>query len=257
MEALHLVTAWPVEHVTAAVVTADGAETIGDTERVYRLASLTKPMVAWAVMGIAIIASLLRNGIYLIFDNAGQLDLVGRAEALVGPGERYFDGIGMLPNRLEPTTLWLDRFNIRKTWRQQENSEAYRVFANSSPKIILWTYRMNDIYPVVLPVIRNSYIKVSPNIWMAGLRLNHGMPIRFDVPVGGTYALYGTGGEPLPGEVEIEGKTLRLPVRLERGSKLVTLRSGPDSALLLPTGSYAGILKAGDDDDRLFADLYL
>jgi len=50
VEALHLVTAWPVEHVTAAVVTANGAETIGDTERVYRLASLTKPMVAWAVM---------------------------------------------------------------------------------------------------------------------------------------------------------------------------------------------------------------
>ncbi len=50
MEALHLVTSWPVEHVTAAVVTASGSETIGDTERVYRLASLTKPMVAWAVM---------------------------------------------------------------------------------------------------------------------------------------------------------------------------------------------------------------
>jgi CubicO group peptidase (beta-lactamase class C family) len=50
VEALHLVTSWPVEHVTAAVVTATGDETIGDTERVYRLASLTKPMVAWAVM---------------------------------------------------------------------------------------------------------------------------------------------------------------------------------------------------------------
>ena len=50
MEALHLVTSWPVEHVTAAVVTPAGGDTIGDTERVYRLASLTKPMVAWAVM---------------------------------------------------------------------------------------------------------------------------------------------------------------------------------------------------------------
>lgn len=50
MEALHLVTSWPVEHVTAAVVTAAGSETIGDTERIYRLASLSKPMVAWAVM---------------------------------------------------------------------------------------------------------------------------------------------------------------------------------------------------------------
>ena len=50
MEALRLVTSWPVEHVTAAVVTPEGIDTIGDTERVYRLASLTKPMVAWAIM---------------------------------------------------------------------------------------------------------------------------------------------------------------------------------------------------------------
>ncbi len=48
--ALSLVTAWPVDHVAAAVVTAGGADTIGDTDRVYRLASLTKPMTAWAVM---------------------------------------------------------------------------------------------------------------------------------------------------------------------------------------------------------------
>ena len=55
MSALHLLTDWPVDHVAAAVVTcADGdtveAETIGDTDRVYPLASLTKPIVAWSVM---------------------------------------------------------------------------------------------------------------------------------------------------------------------------------------------------------------
>ena len=33
MEALHLVTSWPVEHVTAAIVTTGGDDTIGDTER--------------------------------------------------------------------------------------------------------------------------------------------------------------------------------------------------------------------------------
>lgn len=50
MTALHLVTAWPVEHVAAAVVTPDDVATVGDPDRVYRLASLTKPMAAWAVM---------------------------------------------------------------------------------------------------------------------------------------------------------------------------------------------------------------
>jgi len=55
MSALHQVTDWPVQHVAAAIVVGgDGnrfeVHTIGDTERVYRLASLTKPIVAWATM---------------------------------------------------------------------------------------------------------------------------------------------------------------------------------------------------------------
>ncbi len=57
MQALHLVTSWPVEHVAAAVVRPDPTSTsgtvvdsIGDTERQYRLASLTKPISAWAIM---------------------------------------------------------------------------------------------------------------------------------------------------------------------------------------------------------------
>ncbi len=50
MSALHLVTSWPVEHVAAAIVTPHGVEMIGDTERIYRIASLSKPIVAWAIM---------------------------------------------------------------------------------------------------------------------------------------------------------------------------------------------------------------
>jgi CubicO group peptidase (beta-lactamase class C family) len=48
--ALHEVTSWPVDHVAAAVVSAAGVDTIGDGERTFRLASLSKPITAWAVM---------------------------------------------------------------------------------------------------------------------------------------------------------------------------------------------------------------
>lgn len=50
MQALHLVAAWPVDHAAAAVVSHQGTHCIGDAERTYRLASLTKPITAWAVM---------------------------------------------------------------------------------------------------------------------------------------------------------------------------------------------------------------
>ena len=55
MSALHLVTDWPVDHVAAATVAVDDhgsldVDTIGDTRREFRLASLSKPLAAWATM---------------------------------------------------------------------------------------------------------------------------------------------------------------------------------------------------------------
>ena len=51
MRALTLVSDWPVDHVAAAVV-RPGAEpvTIGDQDHVYRLASVSKPIVSWAIL---------------------------------------------------------------------------------------------------------------------------------------------------------------------------------------------------------------
>lgn len=48
---LDLVRTWPVAHVAAAIVRpGEPLETTGDVEHVFRLASLSKPMVAWAIM---------------------------------------------------------------------------------------------------------------------------------------------------------------------------------------------------------------
>jgi CubicO group peptidase (beta-lactamase class C family) len=56
MGVLDAVTAWPVDHVAAAVVVPAGVHlptgvaSIGDPSHEFRLASLSKPMAAWAVM---------------------------------------------------------------------------------------------------------------------------------------------------------------------------------------------------------------
>jgi CubicO group peptidase (beta-lactamase class C family) len=52
VRALELVSTWPVANVSAAVVAADGTllASVGDTAHRYRLASLTKPMTAWATL---------------------------------------------------------------------------------------------------------------------------------------------------------------------------------------------------------------
>ncbi|WP_433679731.1 serine hydrolase domain-containing protein [Nocardia sp. CA-119907] len=50
MRALEQIRDWPVRHAAAGVVTRDGARMAGDVERVFPLASVTKPLVAYAVL---------------------------------------------------------------------------------------------------------------------------------------------------------------------------------------------------------------
>jgi CubicO group peptidase (beta-lactamase class C family) len=52
VRALELVSTWPVPHVAAAVVGADGRVVgpAGDVDHRFRLASLTKPIAAWAIL---------------------------------------------------------------------------------------------------------------------------------------------------------------------------------------------------------------
>ncbi|MER9302637.1 hypothetical protein NKJ06_24375 [Mesorhizobium sp. M0293] len=212
--------------------------------------------LAWTALVTAMAISFVANVLYLRFDNAAQLELVARAESLLAPDERYFDGIGMLPNRQEPTTLWLDQHSIFATLLEGRSSEAYNVFSESPPKMILWSYRMDKIYPVVAPQIANSYVSVAPNLRIAGSRLHPGEKKIFDVPIAGSYALYSATGTPLQGSVEIDGAVLDPPFHLPTGSKTLTLQTGSGETLLLPTGSYAGHFKAGSDNDLLFDGVY-
>jgi CubicO group peptidase (beta-lactamase class C family) len=68
VRALELVTTWPVANVAAAVVTVNGdvRGAIGEHDRRFRLASLAKPMTAWATL-VAV-----EEGIVALDDHIGQ-----------------------------------------------------------------------------------------------------------------------------------------------------------------------------------------
>lgn len=209
-----------------------------------------------AVLAIAIAGSFARNIGYLQIDNHRQLALVSRVERLMGPEDVYFDGVGMLPNRPEPSTLWLDRHTVLETLRQRDASEAHRIFANAPPKLIIWTYRTDAVAPVVAPLIRESYVHVAPNIWLAGARLRRGEATMFKVPIAGRYSLYDASGRPAEATVNVNGSAVPLPLHLPNGPITMALTSGPAEALLLPVGTYAGQLNRGADDKSLFDGVY-
>jgi len=215
-----------------------------------------RAIAAAAILAVGIAGSLVRNIECLGIDNSAQLALVGRAESLVRPSELYFDGVGMLPDRAEPSTLWLDRHAVLLTLSEGTRSDAWHLFAERPPKLVIWSYRMEAIMPVVGPLIRQSYVQVAPNIRVAGVRLRAGQPTRFNVPVAGDYALYDESGRPLHGELEIDGSLVRTPVRLPSAPVTLTLRGGASVALLLPRGAYLGKFAGGRDNPALFAGVY-
>lgn len=206
------------------------------------------------IAGIAL--SFAMNLLYLRIDNRAQLGLMSRAEVMLSPGETYFDGTGMLPSRRESTRLWLDARNVVVTREQGQASEAYRGLRDTPPKIILWSYRMDAIEPVVGALVRASYVHVSPNIWLAGSRLASGRTGSFVAPIGRPYSLYDDTGHAIPGSIEVDGKALSVPVTLAAGPHRVKMSSDRREALLLPVGRYSGLPFTANDDPDLFADVY-
>jgi CubicO group peptidase (beta-lactamase class C family) len=87
VRALELVSSWPVPHASAAVVGADGSVLgrTGEPDRRYRLASLTKPMTAWATL-VAV-----EEGIVALDQPVGQPGCTLR-HLLAHAGGYAFDG---------------------------------------------------------------------------------------------------------------------------------------------------------------------
>lgn len=212
---------------------------------------------AAAAMAIAIAMSFAVNLLYLRHDNRQQLDLVTRAESLLDVNDPYFDGVGMLPNRREASGVWLDRNAVQQTLHDGKLSAAFRMFEDSPPKLLIWTYRLDAIESVVGQQINAGYVRVSPNLWLAGRRLVPGQPVKFMVPLAGTYRLYREDGQSVEGTVDVGGTAYGSPIHLNAGPKAVTLiaRSN-ETLLLLPAGSYVGRFSAGPDNKALFSGVY-
>jgi hypothetical protein len=208
------------------------------------------------LLAIACISSFVRNFDYLRYDNRDQMTLVARAESLLGPREVYFDGVGMLPNRFEPSSYWLDAGAVAQTRADGDRSEVHRIFETAPPKLVLWSYRLDNIQPVIEPLLRNRYVKIGPNLLIAGSRLRSGSPTDFDVPISGRYALYTKSGQPLKAEVGVDGVTRTSPFFLAAGRKRITISSGGPEIFLLPADLRLGPIDPLAEDKPIFAGVY-
>lgn len=215
-----------------------------------------KDYIYLLVLLVGIAMSFVSNVAYFRFDNREELAVIKQAEGMLARDEAYFDGIGMLPARYESTRLWLDAKGIQTALAQGQASQAFAGLSGSPPALIIWSYRMDLIEPLLSPLLERSYVPVAPNIRLPGISISPGRPTEFDVPKAGLYRLYGENGEALAGAVEINGTQRATPVELERGTVQVALVDAREPALLVYSPCVRVNLDPQADDHQLFAHVY-
>ncbi len=186
---------------------------------------------------LALALSVTRNVGYLDNHNGVQNRTVQRAEALLGPGGTYADGIGMVVTRRRAGRQhWWARFGILRILDDAKRGEFERidlVFADS-PKLWILNYRTDALAGVLKPYFENAYVPIFPNILITGLELLPGRDATFQTRWPGRYRLYRADGTPAEASVVVDGRTVTGDVELEKGRHLLRLADVQGSLYLLP-----------------------
>ncbi|MFQ5466615.1 MAG: hypothetical protein ACE5DS_00620, partial [Kiloniellaceae bacterium] len=202
-----------------------------------------------------------RNMGYRAHDNALQNETARAAEGFLGAEDTYFDGVHMIPTRRHATELWLQRsavLEIRAGARRGDTALIDQVMAQR-PKVWILSYRTAGIAEALAPFLTRSYVRVAPNILLAGMALAPGGAVAFEARWGGLYRLYTAGGVPDDAEVVLDGTRRRGPMRIEPGRHALALaRGGTARRYLLPAdvGARAAIAEDMPEQALLFPDAH-
>ncbi len=216
--------------------------------------------VTMLVLTALLAVSLGRNVAYLDNHNLYQCLVVAQAESLLGPEDRYADGIGMVATRhLAAGSDWWDAMNatlLRRAAQAGDHSAVDRIFRDR-PRVWIDTYRLQALAPFLEPYFEDAYVRVYPNVLLAGRQIA-AEPARFVAWWPGAYRLYGEDGQPLDRPYLLDGRELRGETRIDAGVHQVALAppSEESVAFLLPAGLTLPPLPARGRPISLFARVY-
>lgn len=202
-----------------------------------------------------------RNFFFLRYDNLLQDQVAARAEAMLGPGDSYADGVGMIPTRRRAGERWwwdaATQIEIRRAALRGDFTALQETF-DDRPKLWIVNYRVQALDPLLGPKLEASFVRVDPNILLAGTRLTSGEARRFPAVWAGPYRLYDPMGRALTSGFQVDGHEVRGVAHLEAGLHTVTWTgSATDEALLLPSDlRLTGPIPAEAPPRPLFAQVY-
>lgn len=195
-------------------------------------------LVTAAAVVLLLTFSLPRNVAYLAHGNEEQNRAVAQAEALLGPDDTYCDGVRMVVTRRSACRGWWDAMGLRKLREENRRGDGAPIAAifDRQPKLWIYNYRVHHLWPLLAPHVAPSYVQVTPNILLSGVRLESGREVTFVNRWPGAYALFDADGRPTSASWQVDGRRAGGVAELEARAHRVRLTS-PGVAYLLPADS--------------------
>jgi hypothetical protein len=169
-----------------------------------------------------------RNFDHLRYDNAFQNRVSEQAEALLGPRDCYADGIWMVPSRRHCTRAWLwpgELLDVADARLRGEPTEIDALLA-AQPKLWILNYRLDALRVVLGEPLRRGYVRVYPNVMLAGAAIVAGQETVFDNRWAGRYRLYDRDGRPSDAPFLLDAAKATGEVAIDLGRHRLTPADG-------------------------------
>ncbi len=200
-----------------------------------------------------------RNIAYLNHDNGIQNEVVAYAERLLGPGDRYFDGIGMVPTRYQAEQVSWEALILHKVRVElaHGNDRSIRRILESRPKLWILNYRIQTLQEHVPRLFDPSYVRVHPDVLLTGAFFRDAMPVTFVNRWPGRYRLFRSDGSASGEAWRLDGRETDANGFVPEGSHEVVAPLADGPRYLLPVDTtFAMALPVKSPPDDLFSGVY-
>jgi hypothetical protein len=181
--------------------------------------------------------SFLRNVAALGHDNTAQFRVARQVEAMLGPHDRYFDGVAMLPTREIAGThpwWWWDA-PVTDTLRaqlQQGNASNFATIVQQRPKVWILNYRFARLESWLDPYLGYGTVRVGDVILVSGRSIPPAQTVMFQNLWPGPYHLVGADGRRSTATAIVDGRPCATPCRIEVGEHHVASNASTPAYLM-------------------------
>lgn len=207
----------------------------------YALLAVTdkRPDRKYAAMLAAVLllaVSFDRNMHFFGSSNVVQIETSNQADSLLGPNDYYCDGTGMLLKR-KFIRAWWDAGGIASVINDAKRGGYKQIddIFSMSPKVWIFNYRINKLWPLIGERLTNSYVRIFPNVLVSGAPVQSGKETVFKNWWEGVYSLYEANGSRSQKTFVLDGISVSGPIRVKRGARNLGLPE-QGTCYLLPAG---------------------